>query len=503
MKYYLFLITCIFFSCASQGSPNGGPIDDEGPQVISISPKSKSKILEDDKIVIVFDEPINPITVVNAIEIFPDNKFSHRVSGKKIIITPEKKWRNLDILKIKLSRYISDYQNNFMSSPIELFYSNFSKLSNKIIDGQIISKDNNLFELGLYKIKDSDYQLIEKTESNKKGEFEFKYLNEGKYFIVAVSDSLVNIKDDIRKRRYGMITEKFIDLINIDTISTLIKIDDPIERLSIKSFVQLNNRFGNIMYNNGTEAPFFIPKKNDADSLLIEMKLKNRLESYSVNYPIALNDIIDTIPPKIKSFQALNNIGEIIINEPIFSLQGPNNLDTLLYGSPIIFYLKDSTYKYLDYDLINPVTLTFSINEVINSELLITNLTDLYNNNINDTLSLLINSDISLNNNVQGGSVYGSIIYNGEYPIIIKAEDINSETKYFSFGNDNNQFSIKNMQPGFYKFSAFEFLGGYDSTQYFSGLWNPVSRAAKFSIYPDNLEIRKHWDIKDMVIEIK
>ena len=164
MKYYLFLITCIFFGCASQGSPSGGPIDDEGPQVISISPKSKSKILEDDKIVIVFDEPINPITVVNAIEIFPDNKFSYRVSGKKIIITPEKKWRNLDILKIKLSRYISDYQNNFMSSPIELFYSNFSKLSNKIIDGQIISQDNNLFELGLYKIKDSDYQLIEKTE---------------------------------------------------------------------------------------------------------------------------------------------------------------------------------------------------------------------------------------------------------------------------------------------------------------------------------------------------
>ena len=53
MKYYLFLFTCIFFSCASQGSPNGGPIDDEGPQVISIFPKSNSKILEEDKIVII------------------------------------------------------------------------------------------------------------------------------------------------------------------------------------------------------------------------------------------------------------------------------------------------------------------------------------------------------------------------------------------------------------------------------------------------------------------
>ena len=66
-----------------------------------------------------------------------------------------------------------------------------------------------------------------------------------------------------------------------------------------------------------------------------------------------------------------------------------------------------------------------------------------------------------------------------------------------------SEFSIINIEPGFYTFSAFEFLGGYDSTQYFSGLWDPVSRAAKFSIYPENLEIRKHWDIKDMIIEIK
>ena len=143
------------------------------------------------------------------------------------------------------------------------------------------------------------------------------------------------------------------------------------------------------------------------------------------------------------------------------------------------------------------------LSKEINSKILITNLIDLYNNNNKDTLSLSINSDILLNNDIQGGSVYGSIIYDGENSIIIKAEDINSDAQYFSFANDSNQFSITNIKPGFYTFSAFEFFGGYDSTQYFSGLWEPVSRAAKFSIYPTNLEIRKHWDIKDMIIEIK
>jgi len=494
MKYYLFLFTYIFFSCASQGSPNGGPID-VGPKLINLSPEKNSTLLEDDKIVIIFDEPINPITAVNAIEIFPYNKFSYRVLGKRIIISPKNKWNYSDVLKIKLSRHISDYQNNLMSSPIELFYFNSYQSSRKTIIGQLINQDNNLFQLGLYKIKDSEYKLIEKTESNEKGEFQFKYLNQGKYFVVAVSDSLISIKDDIRKRRYGMITNNFIDLINIDTIYTSIKIDDPIERLSIKSFDQLNNSFGNIMYNNGEKSPFLISKENDKDSLLIEVKLKNRLESYSINYPIALNNIIDTIPPVIQSFHSLNNIGEIIINEPIQFLNTDN--------SPIIFYLKDSIYHDLDYNFINPFTINFPINKEINSKIFITNLIDLYNNNINDTLSLSIDSDILLDKNIQGGNVYGSIVYNGEHPIIVKAMDINSDTKYFSFANDNNQFSITNMEPGFYTFSAFEFLGGYDSTQYFSGLWEPVSRAAKFSIYPGKLEIRKHWDIKDMIIEIK
>ena len=155
------------------------------------------------------------------------------------------------------------------------------------------------------------------------------------------------------------------------------------------------------MYNNGEQTPFLISKENDKDSLLIKMKLKNRLESYSINYPIALNNIIDTIPPLISSFQSLNNIGEIIINEPIQFLDANN--------SPIIFYLKDSIYHDIDYNFINPFTINFPINKEINSEIFITNLIDFYNNNINDTLSLSINSDVLLDNNIQGGNVYGSL----------------------------------------------------------------------------------------------
>ena len=118
-------------------------------------------------------------------------------------------------------------------------------------------------------------------------------------------------------------------------------------------------------------------------------------------------------------------------------------------------------------------------------------------------MPLFINSSLLLDTTIIGGNVYGSIIYDGQWPIIIKAKNLNSDNKYYASLDANNEFSILNIEPGFYNFSAFEFFGDYDSTQYFSGLWSPVSRAAKFGTYNQNLEIRKHWDIKDMIIEIK
>ena len=126
MKYYLFSFLYLFLSCASQSAPSGGPIDSTGPIILNVSPNKQSLLSEEEKIVIFFDESINPISVVNAIEIFPKTAFSYRVMGKKIIITPNDEWNNSNIIKVKLSRKISDYQNNLISSPIELFYFNSS-----------------------------------------------------------------------------------------------------------------------------------------------------------------------------------------------------------------------------------------------------------------------------------------------------------------------------------------------------------------------------------------
>ena len=106
--------------------------------------------------------------------------------------------------------------------------------------------------------------------------------------------------------------------------------------MSIKSFKQINNKFGYVLLDNGLEEPFFIPDNtNFGDSINIILNLSNRIESYTTDkFITAFNNINDTIPPKIIDSKYDNNIYKIIFNEQISrNDKAPiifNKLDTMI-----------------------------------------------------------------------------------------------------------------------------------------------------------------------------
>ena len=122
MKHYILLIAFIFFSCASQMKPGGGPIDTDGPKLMGLYPDNQSIIPNSDtKIIFEFNETINPISTVNSINIQNFSAFDYKVQGKKIIIMPTNQWPDFDIMKITITRGVSDMLNNQISKPIQLF----------------------------------------------------------------------------------------------------------------------------------------------------------------------------------------------------------------------------------------------------------------------------------------------------------------------------------------------------------------------------------------------
>ena len=66
-----------------------GSVDLSGPSFVKSFPHKGSKLLNGQSLIIYFDEIINPISVVNSIQIIPNTNIDYKVSGKKIIITQE------------------------------------------------------------------------------------------------------------------------------------------------------------------------------------------------------------------------------------------------------------------------------------------------------------------------------------------------------------------------------------------------------------------------------
>ncbi len=492
MKYYLAILLFIFMGCAAQMAPKGGPVDKEGPVLINVSHSFNSNIINtNEKITFYFNEFINPLTIVNAIEIINFTDFNYQVRGKKIIITPNQKWPNYKIIKINISRNVSDFNGNIMDKPIQMSFFNHNMISNNKISGNVINANDEIFEIGLYSLTDSLYTLIDKTESSNQGEFQFQNVDDGQYIIAAVQNKIDVLKHDIRNKKYGFISKDFIDLFNQDSTHVTIKVDNPLERLAIKSFRQVNNNFGYIMLDNGVEKTFLIPQnRNNKDSLGINIKLRNRFESYVPSqYNTVINNIIDTIPPKIISSQYIGKEVQVVFNEPI--ARGVN--------TPNIYFKLDTVFTEIDYSFMDSFTLKIDHN--ISPTLYIDNIYDVYLNKVSDTLS--VSNPLLLDEDIIGGNIYGIVEYNGEYPIIVKAESIDLESVYYNYTNFNNQFSFLNIKPGFYNFTAYEILDNYDSTYYYNGSWSPFKRASKFGSYSKALEVRIHWDIKDMVISVK
>ena len=111
-KYFVIIIYLLLSSCASQGYPGGGAIDEQGPGVLEFKPNSEI-ISKTQTISIVFDEMVDNSCVMESININQSDDFQVRTKYNKVMLTPNNEWD--DIIEIVLLRGICDYQKNIMA----------------------------------------------------------------------------------------------------------------------------------------------------------------------------------------------------------------------------------------------------------------------------------------------------------------------------------------------------------------------------------------------------
>ena len=207
MKPLPLIVILLLFGCAAQGPASGGPADKKGPVLISTQPLNGSKnISPNQNFTLIFDELLDPVSVPASIVIEPDLDYKLKIRGRKLIISPDKKWQTNEIIRINLSRKIKDYQKNMMAEPIQLIFSRGSEIPHGIIKGKIIGQDlKKLIEVGLYEWPPSTQSTyIQKVEADEMGSLQLTGIENGRYTIIALEGIISDILKQIRKKNYAM-----------------------------------------------------------------------------------------------------------------------------------------------------------------------------------------------------------------------------------------------------------------------------------------------------------
>jgi len=491
----------LLLGCAATGPPSGGPADKKGPELISIIPESVLNLEPDQKITFTFNELIDPVSVPPSIQIDSELKYKLKIRGRKIIVLPEKTWPDNGLVRIRLSRKVRDYQKNMMAEPVYIIFSTGLEIPDGIINGKVIKYDSkNLVELGLYELPLSDSsQYIQKIEADIKGNFKFTGIENGKYSIGAVEGVLRDINKQIKNKKYGMLTYDFISITPEENEKMVeILLSEPVKKQKIVSVEMISQHSFNVIMDDNTEDYFMIDSLyKPGDSISVNLEKTNRLETYMLpEYSFILPEITDTLAPKLTKSFIEDEKFILEFSEPVQLNVNAITTKRDTVNIPVLFdQINEKT-------VIIP-TLADSIRKI---ELWGTLIQDWNENSFADSMKTvsIIPPDVRKNEEEKtvGGNILGSIVYKGKEPVKIEAHNIDNDSYYFS-DVKNKQFKLSNLHPGLYELWGFEVLNTLNPEVYFSGLWQPYHRAARFAAYTDTIDVRARWDVEGINIDFE
>lgn len=226
----LFLAGVISFnSCARQGSPSGGPKDVTPPKLIGSNPDTLAVHVDPNikEIEIKFDEYIQLKEYSKNVVVSPPFERNPIVSPqslaeKSIKIKLQEALQPNTTYSFNFGDAIQDYNENNKLSNFNYVFSTGDYIDSLSIKGRVFPGYE--FELpkkvlvGLYKVEEnySDSIILKNkpyyiSRVNENGEFDLRYLSQGKYKIIAFEDVVENTKFDFGKEKIGFKNE-IIDL---------------------------------------------------------------------------------------------------------------------------------------------------------------------------------------------------------------------------------------------------------------------------------------------------
>ena len=96
------------------------------------------------------------------------------------------------------------------------------------------------------------------------------------------------------------------------------------------------------------------------------------------------------------------------------------------------------------------------------------------------------------------GSLKGTVKYEGDYDVVVRLSSISDSLNYHTIAKSGG-FEFKSVRAGKYALDSYE-LKADDTKNYYSGVWSPFEKSARFVIYPNEIEIRSRWLIEGIEV---
>lgn len=497
-------LAVFIYNCAAEAPASGGPEDVLGPSLLYVSPPSGTTDLgSDQRITLRFSERIDPLSVPASVRIEPFLDYKIRTRGGAVTITPQDDWPKDVLIRIRISRSVRDYRKNMQDTSRELVYSRGIDIPQGKITGQLVNYNpEKTTELGIYTYPLSDSsKFLSKTEADLNGKFVFDYLTEGRYSVMAVEGILDNFAQKYRKNRYGFMPYEVIELKAGDRFENLqIRMDEPLQRLTIKSVEFLHDRFFQLTFDDGSVKPYIFKPDHEissGDSFFLELDLENRLETYRTEpYWLIMPELTDTIPPAVEDHSFLGYDYFINFSEPVslldqVSIKDPffvrGYQDTLALVL-LAYWADEFSLKVSD---IPP-----GMNEI---RLEGNSFVDLHGNTLKDSITVIRINWSEYPKSKRSGDIRGRVVNNPGGSVTVSARNVIDDTEIHAVAIGDN-FELSKLPPGNYLVTGFEMLGT-DPDVYFSGLWEPYHRSARVTAYPDTVEVRAHWIVEGIDLD--
>lgn len=520
-----FLLT--LFSCARQGTPSGGPKDETPPVFIKSFPDTLATNVDPNikEIKIHFDEYIQLKDYNKNAVVSPPFEKNPIVSPltmaeKYVTIKLQEPLQPNTTYSFNFGDAIQDFNENNKLSNFNYVFSTGNYIDSLSLKGKVFPGiDFKLPEkvlVGLYQYNENYNDSIPLQSKpyyisrvNEKGEFDLKYLREGKYKIIAFEDAIENSKFDIAKEKVAF-TDQIIDLDNPKEVN--LKLFRPKKSYRIEKITQKG--VGHIVLKTiGLEEPLKISLKDKSFSTLMidqhptkdsvniwfnpnvdkiegrnerltfEIDYKGKIDTQTVLYTNSNQEYKPTYKSEQESKLSPNKDFSIIGSAPIKSI-----------NKSLINVFKDTIPVQFDaiIDSVNNQKINFKFDKNLKENFEVNiypkAIIDLFDAP-NDTLVYQINmgsredfGNLKVRiNNLESNPIFVQLIKN--------SKDFEVLEEVYS---TNREFYFPNITPGEYYLRVLVDTnknGIWDSGDYLSQLQPEPSY-----IYPNKLIIRALWD---------